>query len=221
MRTLLLALLLSVFPLGLMGQSVVTNRTYASGESATQKGPLALTAGTAVVASSGSNVTYLALTRVTLIDGFRANSGSTFRAQIVVDAIAPLAATSLTATPSSTAVQLSWGVAADGFWLDRVEVWRKQGSGAFEKVVDLPPASYSYLDSGLTPVTTYTYFIRAVDAAMLSSDTSPVIATTQSDPMVDSDSDGIPDGVEQALGTSTTTAGTTDSATVKLNSHKP
>jgi len=89
----------------------------------------------------------------------------------------PTAPTQLLATPvSSTRVDLSWAASADNVGVDHYEVYRDGNS------VGTTPAT-SYSDTGLTAGTTYTYTVKAVDAAGNSSPQSaPASATTPNAP---------------------------------------
>jgi chitodextrinase len=75
------------------------------------------------------------------------------------DTQAPTGPSSLTATPtSSSTVQLSWPAASDNVGVAGYRVYR--GGTQIAQVTSL-----SYLDTGLTPSTTYAYQVRAYDAA--------------------------------------------------------
>src|SRR5215211_1234746 len=89
----------------------------------------------------------------------------------------PTAPTNVAATAfSSTRVDLSWAASADNVGVDHYEVYRDGNS------VGTTPAT-SYSDTGLTAGTTYTYTVKAVDAAGNSSPQSaPASATTPNAP---------------------------------------
>jgi chitodextrinase len=75
------------------------------------------------------------------------------------DTQAPTGPSSLSATPtSSTTAQLSWPAATDNVGVAGYRVYR--GGTQIAQVTGL-----SYLDTGLTPATTYAYQVRAYDAA--------------------------------------------------------
>ncbi|MDX2186224.1 MAG: hypothetical protein SFV32_04775 [Opitutaceae bacterium] len=204
-------------------QTVISSRTYTSGQNANEKGPITVETSGTVVAASGSNVSFQALTRVTLLPGFRAADGAVFKAQIIVDVTPPVAATGLTGTASGTSATLTWVAASDNFWLDRQEVWRKTGGGSYAKIgSSLGVSTISFVDSGLLVNTTYQYIIRSFDALGSYSDsTAASVSTAGTDPGSDADDDGVPYGVEQALGTNSGSAATSDSGAVQLNPHRP
>ena len=80
------------------------------------------------------------------------------------DVTPPTAPSDLAATPDySTAVDLEWTPATDAVGVTGYNVERKTGAGAFAEIAT--PSSPSYHDTGLEPVTTYTYRVRARDAA--------------------------------------------------------
>ena len=75
---------------------------------------------------------------------------------------APLAPTNLKATVISAGrVDLTWHVIVTNE--TAVAVWRKTGSGAFQRVAALPPGSTSYSDTSVTTGSTYTYQVRTVN----------------------------------------------------------
>jgi chitodextrinase len=97
------------------------------------------------------------------------------------DTTAPSAPTGLSATASSsTQINLSWAASSDDVGVTGYLVERCQGSGCstFVQVTSVTGTTYS--DSGLSAGTSYSYRIRATDAASnLSSYSSTATATTQ------------------------------------------
>ncbi|MFD2673068.1 carbohydrate binding domain-containing protein [Marinicrinis sediminis] len=89
------------------------------------------------------------------------------------DTQAPTAPTGLTATArSSQSIDLSWTAATDNVGVTGYEIFRNGGSIA-------TTASTTYSDSGLTAGTTYTYTVKAYDAASnLSAASNTATATT-------------------------------------------
>ena len=72
-----------------------------------------------------------------------------------------LAATAM----SGTQVNLSWGAATDNVGVTGYRVERCQGSGCSDFVKLIVVTATTFVDSGLTPNTTYNYIVRATDAA--------------------------------------------------------
>ena len=89
------------------------------------------------------------------------------------DSQAPTTPTNLTATPlSTTQIDLSWTASSDDVGVAGYTIYR-DGS----EIGTSPTASFS--DTGLTPSTTYSYTVKAVDAASnLSEASSTATATT-------------------------------------------
>jgi hypothetical protein len=83
------------------------------------------------------------------------------------DTQAPTAPTGLTASPaSSTQVNLAWTAATDnvGVTLYRIERCQGAGCSTFTEIATATTTSYS--DTGRAPSTSYTYRVRAQDAAL-------------------------------------------------------
>ena len=80
------------------------------------------------------------------------------------DTQVPSAPGTLTATAAgSTAVNLSWGAATDNVGVTGYRVERCQGAGCSNFAQIATPAGTTYTDTGLSPSTTYSYRVRAVD----------------------------------------------------------
>ena len=78
------------------------------------------------------------------------------------DTTAPTAPTGLTATsPSPTQVNLSWTAATDNVGVTGYQIFRNGIGPAIATV----SSGTTYSDSNLTPATTYSYTVKAVDAA--------------------------------------------------------
>jgi chitodextrinase len=94
-----------------------------------------------------------------------------------VDNDPPSQPTGLAATPiSSTRIDLTWTASNDNVGVDHYEITRS-GTG----VVGTSTTT-QFSDTGLTPSTTYTYTVQALDAAgNRSLDSSPASATTAAD----------------------------------------
>ena len=121
----------------------------------------------------------------------------------------PAAPESLTATATSgTTVDLSWtdeGTNETGF-----EVQRRTGSGSFTTVETTDADATDWTDSGLSECTTYTYRIRAVNAAGASDWSNEASATTpdETPPTIAAPADLVvfsqgPSGTAVSLGTPT------------------
>lgn len=83
----------------------------------------------------------------------------------------------LTAVASSTtSVSLAWTDNSSNE--TSFEIRRKIGTGIFVILTSLAANTVSYVDSGLTPDTSYTYNVRASNAAGASSWTTDIVATT-------------------------------------------
>jgi putative cell wall-binding protein/fibronectin type 3 domain-containing protein len=66
----------------------------------------------------------------------------------------------------TTAMTVSWPAATDNVAVTGYQVWRRQGgSGEFVQVGTTPAGTRTHVSSGLTPTTSYTFRIVAVDAA--------------------------------------------------------
>jgi fibronectin type 3 domain-containing protein len=92
---------------------------------------------------------------------------------------APGSPTSLTATAlGQTQIKLSW-TAADAT-ATSFSVRRKGAGGAFTEIASVSAASLTYVDTGLTPATAYTYEVFAINAGGLSAPSAQATATTAS-----------------------------------------
>jgi YD repeat-containing protein len=96
----------------------------------------------------------------------------------------PTAPTGLGATvASSTLINLSWTASTDNVGVTGYRVERCQGASCSSFAQISSPTTTSYSDTGLTASTSYSYRVRATDAAgNLSSYSSTVSGTTQSAP---------------------------------------
>lgn len=97
------------------------------------------------------------------------------------DTQAPSVPASLTAAAvSGTQINLSWGTSIDNVGVTGYQLERCQGAGCatFTQIASLTATTYT--DSGLSPATTYSYRVRATDAANnLSGYSSTANAATQ------------------------------------------
>ena len=130
------------------------------------------------------------------------------QAQGLPPAFPPGKPTGLTATvDGATQISLSWthvGVAAD-----RYDVERKSGSGTFTNVG--MPTGTSFTNSGLTASTTYTYRVRAVNAAGNGSFSDEMTGTTTA-----TGTEPDPDPPDTTAGAMLKSSSTTGSAGVEL-----
>ena len=102
------------------------------------------------------------------------------------DTIAPTAPSGLTVTAvSSSQVNLSWTASTDNVGVTGYKVERCQGANCSNFTQIATPTTTSYSDTGLTGSTSYSYRVRATDAAgNLSGYSSPGTATTAKAPIV-------------------------------------
>ena len=101
-------------------------------------------------------------------------------AAVPPDVTAPSAPTNVTAAVDHVSVTLSWTASTDDRGVTGYQITRTGGSPS---PVALTTAYNTYLDGSLAPQTTYTYTIRAVDAAgNLSAASAPVSARTGDPP---------------------------------------
>jgi hypothetical protein len=85
-------------------------------------------------------------------------SGATIAVNMPIDTRPPSAPGGLTATPSGTSVSLAWTPAGDDFEIASYRVAR-------DGVQIATPLTPGFVDAGLTPGTTLTYAVTAVDGA--------------------------------------------------------
>jgi chitodextrinase len=82
------------------------------------------------------------------------------------DTAPPSAPGSLTAAAvSATQINLSWAASVDNVAVTSYQVQRCQGSPCSEFSTIGSPTAMSFSDTGLTPATSYSYRVRALDAA--------------------------------------------------------
>ena len=100
------------------------------------------------------------------------------------DTTAPGAPSGLTATAlSSSQIDLAWTAPADNVGVTGYQVDRCQGAGCSAFLQVATPTGTSFSDAGLNPSTSYSYRVRATDAAgNLSANSNVASATTQAPP---------------------------------------
>jgi YVTN family beta-propeller protein len=131
-----------------------------------------LPAGLGISASTGvitGTLTTAAVSDVTVTvsDGaLNASASFTWTVTVPADTTAPTAPGSATATAvSGSQINVSWGAATDNVGVTGYEVERCQGAGCSSFALVATVSGTSYGDAGLTPATSYSYRVRAFDAA--------------------------------------------------------
>ena len=82
------------------------------------------------------------------------------------DTTPPTTPSGLTATAvSGTQINLNWNASTDNVGVTGYQVQRCQGAGCSNFAQIATPTTTTYSDTGLTPATSYTYRVRAIDAA--------------------------------------------------------
>jgi fibronectin type 3 domain-containing protein len=106
-----------------------------------------------------------------IIDDVRIYNSAISAAQIQADMDqagtgVPTAPTNLIASvTSSTQIDLTWGASTDTAGVTGYRVERCQGEGCSSFTQIAAPSATNYSDTGLTPGTSYSYRVRAIDAA--------------------------------------------------------
>ncbi|MFC5704062.1 carbohydrate binding domain-containing protein [Cohnella faecalis] len=178
-----------------VGQEVISVFSNASSGTQTVTIPLraesTLTVGTVLVnqlnTSDSVTVQSGGATGKQITVSVGSNSGKIYAKQLT-DTIAPTVPTNVTATAvSSTSIQVGWTASTDNNAVTGYEVYR---NGTLVGT----PAGTSFTDTGLTAQTTYSYTVKAYDAASNKSALSspPATATTL---QVDTQPPSVPQGV--------------------------
>ena len=109
---------------------------------------------------------------------------STILSMATRDTITPSAPSGLTATAaSSSQVNLAWSASTDNVAVTGYQVDRCQGAGCTTFIRVATPTGTSFNDTGLAPSTSYSYRVRATDAAgNVSGNSNIATATTQAPP---------------------------------------
>jgi len=115
----------------------------------------------------------------------------------VVDTIAPTTPGSLQSTGKTTStVSLSWSASTDNSGAVTYAIYRNGGGTPVGTTTNT-----TFTDTSLTHSTTYSYTVKAYDAASnYSAASNSINVTTDNDPNADDDGDGIPNGWESANG---------------------
>jgi hypothetical protein len=95
---------------------------------------------------------------------------------------APAAPSLFRGAVTQTSIRLSWTNGAGGGPVQKWEIWRRTGSGAWFKLGELAPTVHALTNTGLAPGTTYSYRIRAVNVSWLGPYSNIVTGTTVSAP---------------------------------------
>ena len=104
---------------------------------------------------------------------------------LIPDTQPPTAPSSMTATPGSTLMILSWMASTDNVGVASYSVERCQGVSCTDFVEIATPVDATLYDTGLAPTTSYSYRVRAADAVGNVSDYSNTAsATTQTNPII-------------------------------------
>jgi hypothetical protein len=108
----------------------------------------------------------------------RAGNNTTDSKPVTIDNTAPTAPTGLTATPvSSTQINLAWIASTDGTSGSGVAGYDVYRGGT--KINAALITTTSYNDTGLTPATSYSYYVKAIDrAGNVSAASNTALATT-------------------------------------------
>jgi chitodextrinase len=101
-------------------------------------------------------------------------------ASFVADTVAPSAPTGLTATMASgTEIDLAWSAASDDVGVTGYRIYRDG-----DAIGEVDGATTTYADTGLAPATSYSYTVKAYDAAGHGSNASNTATTTSGDTIV-------------------------------------
>ncbi len=138
-------------------------------------------------------------------EGFGLFGASSTAVTVTVnDTIAPTTPSSLQ-SPSKThnSVNLSWTASTDNSGSVTYAIYRNGGGSPIGT-----SATTSFTDTGRSPNTTYSYTVKAYDAASnYSAASNSINVTTNVDPYADDDADGIPNVWESANGLNPNSAG--------------
>lgn len=101
-------------------------------------------------------------------------------ARLAVDSEKPVGPSLWAVAESTSRIKISWSGATDNVGVTGYDLYRAVGSGSYHKIAG--PASSPYYDNDVSSNRTYTYYIRAKDAAGNVSDAgNTVTATTNGD----------------------------------------
>ncbi len=156
LRLLLLGLLYA--PAAWAG-TVVPTTTYTGTTTVAGPDTIEIASGATVTVASTADVTYLATDSISLGPDFTASSGGSFSALIGTDTQAPsVPGSPATSAAGPTSLTFSWSAASDNVGVTSYQV---SVGGVFYGTV----TGTSILVTGLTPGSTYSFNVRARDAA--------------------------------------------------------
>jgi PKD repeat protein len=144
------------------------------------------------------------------------------RAVYGADTTAPTAPTNLNyADRTVRTISLIWQSSSDNIGVSHYLVYRTDSQPT--TILAGSTADLTFIDSGLSANTAYSYTVKASDAAgNLSAASSAVNVSTLSTSSADTDGDGLPDVIEGALGSNSAVPGATDPTNqTQLNVHRP
>ena len=132
----------------------------------TSLNPTFLTAHSVAISGLSSNTTYHFMAKSRDGSGNLSTSGDVTFTTAPPDSIAPTAPTLLTAIPiSSSQIDLTWTAATDNVAVTGYRLERCLGAGCTTFVQVATPAGTTQSDTGLAGSTSYSYRVRATDAA--------------------------------------------------------
>lgn len=83
---------------------------------------------------------------------------------------------------TQTSINMFWSNGSGGGPVQKWDIWRRIGSGTWQKLGELPASTHSLTNTGLAPGTTYSYRIRAVNVSWLGPFSNTITGTTLSPP---------------------------------------
>jgi hypothetical protein len=95
---------------------------------------------------------------------------------------APAAPSLFRGTVTQTSISISWTNGAGGGPVQKWEIWRRTGSGAWFKLGELAASVHALTNTGLAPGMTYSYRIRAVNVSWFGPYSNVVTGTTLTPP---------------------------------------
>jgi serine protease len=138
-----------------------------------------LTSATDATYASGTTGVYASVAAGGAVTNTQISSFSMGGFSLPADTTPPTAPGSPTASaPGSTQINLSWPASTDTVGVTGYQVERCQGAGCTTFALIATPATANYTDTGLTPSTSYSYRVRAQDAAGNVSPYSPITTAT-------------------------------------------
>ena len=84
---------------------------------------------------------------------------------------------------TQTSINMFWSNGSGGGPVQKWDIWRRIGSGSWQKLGELPASTHSLTNAGLAPGTTYSYRIRGVNVSWLGPFSNTISGTTLSPPV--------------------------------------